>query len=141
MCDNILVGSVLDVSKHFSVVMPIINTRFKLSVQVQGELAQLSWNGNSPTQANVSEIPRHLTLQPGDSIFTSGFSKYYPNNILIGTVVEVTSGSDEVLQTATIDLAANYRSLSYVDVINNLMKDEQIELEQKILDDYGADNP
>lgn len=141
VCENVLVGSVLDVSQHFAVVMPIINTRFKLSVQVRGELAQLSWNGSSPTHANVSEIPRHLTLQAGDSIFTSGFSKYYPNNILIGTVSEVTSGSEEVLQTALIDLAANYRSLSYVDVINNLMKDEQMELENRIEEDYGEDNP
>jgi rod shape-determining protein MreC len=68
-------------------------------------------------------------LHEGDSIITSGYSAIFPEGIPVGTIrsFEVEEGNFYTIQ---VELAVNYKTLSQVNVIRNLLREEQLELER-----------
>jgi len=130
-----IVGFVYVVSEHFSKVMPIINRDFKVSVMFKknNHFGSLSWDGRSYRYATVSEIGLHVPVDKGDTLVVSGFSDSFPEGIPVGVVekVEIKDGS---FYSIDVLLATDFSKLHFVSVIEDLMKKEQLELEQKILD-------
>jgi rod shape-determining protein MreC len=136
-----LVGIVKEVSDHFAVVMPLINTTFRSTVKLgrTGDMGQYTWDAESVDQGQINEIPKHIQVNRGDSIFTTGFSNYFPENILIGTVAEVSSSPEDEFQRIQLNLATNFRALSHVDIVINLLKEEQMALENQVDQEHGQD--
>lgn len=136
-----LVGIVKEVSDHFAVVMPLINTNFRSTVKLgrSGDMGQYTWDAKNASQGIVSEIPKHVQVFKGDSIFTTGYSNYFPENILVGRVADVSSLPEDEFQSIRVDLATNFRTLSHVDIVINLLKEEQIALENQVDQEHGQD--
>ena len=80
-------------------------------------------------QAILEEIPFHVELHEGDTIITSGYSAIFPEGIPVGTIksFEVVEGN---FYTIVIDLAVDYKTLSQVNIIRNLLREEQLDLER-----------
>jgi rod shape-determining protein MreC len=137
-----LVGFVVNVSEHFSVAMPILHRSFQTSVRMKRsmDLGQLQWLTGDPDIANVEDLPKHVQVAVGDTVVTSGFSKYFPPNLPVGYVTEVTDNADENEFHIKIRLAAEFRKLSHVELIENLMITEQQQLEQQAEERYGTDD-
>jgi rod shape-determining protein MreC len=131
-----VVGVVYSVSGNYSSVIPVINRDFRLSAKIKrnGYYGSLSWTGRNHDQAILHEIPFHVDLHEGDTIVTSGYSAIFPEGILVGLVreFEVAEGN---FYTITVDLSVDYKKVSHVNVIRNLMREEQIELEDLSGDD------
>ena len=117
-----LVGVVKDVSEHFSTVIPIINQKFVASAELErtGNFGLLKWDGSDYQYANLIDVPRHVEVLAGDTIVTRGASAIFP----IGIPIE---GSN--FHEITVMLSVDFNKLRYVDVIENLLKEEQRELE------------
>jgi len=126
-----VVGVVYSVSGNFSSVIPMINRDFRLSAKIRrnGYFGSLSWSGSGYEIAILEEIPFHVDLLHGDTIVTSGYSAIFPEGIMVGTVrdFEAVEGN---FYTIAVDIAVDYKSLSQVNVIRNLIRDEQLELER-----------
>jgi rod shape-determining protein MreC len=126
-----VVGVTYSVSGNFSSVIPIINRDFRLSAKIRrnGYFGSMSWPGRGYGNAILEEIPFHVDLREGDTIVTSGYSAIFPEGIMVGTVreFEVEEGN---FYTISVDLAVDYKKLSRVNVIHNLLREEQIELER-----------
>ncbi len=126
-----VVGVVYAVSGSFSSVIPMINRDFRLSAKIRrnGYFGSLSWPGTGYDLAILEEIPFHVDIRRGDTIVTSGYSAIFPEGIMVGTVrdFEVEEGN---FYSITVDIAVNYKNLSYVNVIRNLLRDEQLELKR-----------
>ena len=126
-----VVGVVYAVSGNYSTVIPLINRDMRLSAKIRrnGYFGSMSWPGSDYRETILEEIPFHVEIFPGDTIVTSGYSAIFPEGITVGTVREF-----EVLEgnfyTITVGLAVNYQSLSHVNVIHNLLREEQLELER-----------
>ncbi len=129
---NGIVGIVKDVSENFSSVIPLLHKDFRISARVGagGNLGSLSWNGKSPEFAQLDEIPKQIKITLGDKVFTSGSSLKFPENILIGTIANFSSKTTDNFYDIQVKLSTDFRSLSYVYVVNNLMKDELEKLEK-----------
>lgn len=128
-----IVGIVLESSQNFSTILPIINPDFRLSAKLKKNnfAGILLWDGSSPRQAVLNEIPYHVDVQPGDSIVTSGFSAIFPEGLFVGTI------SDFSLQEGNfydihIELATDFQTLFNVNVIKNFLQEEQVDLEKNI---------
>lgn len=123
---NGVVGIVVNVSNSYSVVMPLVNEKSKLSVKIknQGYFGTLNWKLGEPEYAYISEIPKHVQLNQGDSVITSGYSQIFPEGKLVGFVekTEVEEGSSFL--NLKIKLAVDFAKLHYVYVLNNLASDE-----------------
>ena len=130
-----VVGVVSTVSDHFSVVLPLINSKFRLSCKVHGSsyFGSMQWDGRDIGYANVDELPLHVTFQTGDTIVTSGYSALFPAGLIVGQVVDSEKQHDDAFYSIRVKLATSFTSLSQVRVIVNYFQKEQIEIEKEAL--------
>ena len=89
----------------------------------------MSWPGSDYREAILEEIPFHVEIFPGDTIVTSGYSAIFPEGIPVGTVLDYESLEGN-FYTITVGISVDYKSLSHVNVIHNLLREEQLELER-----------
>ncbi len=77
-----------------------------------------------------------MEFQPGDTVFTSGFSSIFPPDVPLGT-----TGESRIVNGATyeieISLFEDFGSLRYVTIVENLGRREirDLEKEQKNRED------
>jgi rod shape-determining protein MreC len=128
-----VVGVVSTVSDYYSVVLPLLNTKFKLSCKVSGSnyIGSLSWNGRSARYANLDELPRHVEFQIGDTIVTSGYSAVFPEGILVGFVSSFERQRDDNFNSLKVELATDFQRLSNVMVIRNFRQEKQWAIERE----------
>ena len=127
-----IVGFVKDVSRHFSVVTPVLNSAFTASVKMKGsgDLGQLVWGTNDPMTAMVKEIPKHVRVTVGDTVVTTGYSKFFPAEMMVGIVDSHEERPDEVFHRITVRLSTDFRKLKYVEVVSDLFRAERDSLER-----------
>jgi rod shape-determining protein MreC len=128
---NRIVGQVVSVSEHFSWVMSILNKDSRISGKFKknSQLVNIEWNGGNYRIGDVREIPKHVVIEKGDTIITSGNSDIFPEGLLIGTIKEFTISADENFNKATLQFSTDFNSLSYVEVIIDLMRKEKERLQ------------
>ena len=127
---NRIVGQVVSVSEHFSWVMSVLNKDSKISGKFKknNQLVNIEWTGSSYRIGDVKEIPKHVVIQKGDTIITSGNSDIFPEGLLIGTIDDFTVAPDENFNHAQLLFSTDFNSLSFVEVIIDLMRKEKEEL-------------
>ncbi len=138
-----VVGIVTAVSRHFSIVMPILNPHTHISCKIRGknksmadsigsvkDIGTMQWD-NIDYRFGTMTISRHIPVQKGDSVITSGYSDFFPEGILVGKIDEITKGDDDNNYDVKVRLAVNFKTLSYVNVFDYKHKREQERLEQK----------
>ncbi|MBD5225720.1 MAG: rod shape-determining protein MreC [Bacteroidales bacterium] len=121
MDQNGVVGVTNVVSDHHARVISLLNPNFRLSCKLRGNDAfgSLVWDGKSPSEAILEELPRQVKFQPGDTIITSGYSAMFPEGIPVGIVMGSTHGEDDNFHTLRIRLLTDFTTLSTVKVISN----------------------
>lgn len=127
---NGVVGIVKTSSNHFSMVLPILNVQSRLSCRIGrgGTFGSLVWNAVDSRYAMLEEIPRHVAVECGDSVFTSGLSVVFPEGFLVGIIDDVHLGENSANYELKIKLACDFRSVNYVKVVRFANKQEYEEL-------------
>lgn len=126
-----VVGSVNVVSEHSARVISVLNPNFHVSCKVKGSdyFGSLSWDGRSPEEAMLEDLPQHSKVQPGDTIVTTGFSAVFPPDLMVGYVLGQGKGSKLSLSNLHVRLATDFTTLSTVQVVVNIRRDELKALE------------
>lgn len=129
--DNGIVGVITNVSESYSMGLSVLNRRWSVSAKLKdtGYFGSLYWRGNDYRVASLMEIPFHVDVQRGDTVVTSGYSSVFPEGILIGTISNFDQDAGENYYNIEVELSTDFKSLSYVEVIKNLDKEELDELE------------
>lgn len=132
MGQNGIVGKVKDVSAHFATAYTLIHTHLLTSVyhKASGTFASVQWDGKDPLTTKLLFLPRHVEINVGDSILTSGFNAVFPADLMVGTVTAVNLAENAVFYDADVRLATDFTSLKYVYFIKNDGKIEKDSLEQ-----------
>ena len=127
-----VVGIVKTVSNRFSVVIPILNPKIQINCKFSKNnyIGTLVWSGENYRYANLTDIARHVEFTLGDSLITSGFTNTFPEGIPVGTIEDFKIRESDQYYTIKIQLAVNFRTLSYVKVIDYLNYKEQRTLEK-----------
>jgi len=125
-----VVGIVLESSRHFATVIPVINRDFRLSVKLKSSnyAGILQWEGGSPRFAELNEIPFHVELTKRDTVVTSGFSTIFPEGIRVG-IIDSYSLEKGNFYEIRVRLSTDFQKLFHVNVIRNHRQEEQLELE------------
>jgi rod shape-determining protein MreC len=128
--DGGIVGIVLESSKNFSTVIPIINRDFRLSAKIKKNnySGVIEWSGDAPESALLNEIPYHVEVETGDSIVTSGYSSIFPEGLFVGTIQEIAPRKGNFLKLK-VALGTNFFNLHTVNVITYYHQEEQRTLE------------
>jgi len=124
---NRIVGQVVSVSEHFSWVMSLLNKDSRISGKFKknDQLVNVEWSGGNYRKGDVREIPKHVLIRKGDLIITSGNSDIFPEGLEIGRITSYTIAQDENFNSATIEFSTDFNSLSYVEVVVDLMRQEK----------------
>lgn len=130
---NGVVGIVYMASPHYSVVIPILNSKSSISCKIKNTdfFGYLKWEGGDSGFAYVKDLPRHARFSLGDSIITSGYSSVFPSGIMIGTVDDITDSHDGLSFLLKIRLSTDFGKLSDVRVIAKNRQREQNDLEER----------
>lgn len=126
-----VVGVVVNASENFSVVMSMLHRQNGISAKLKKteETGSIGWDGKSPLEVTLKNIPKSVQVEIGDSVLTSQYSDVYPSGILVGTIKEVTADKASNFYTLKVKPATNFFNLEYVYVVENLQKDEKLKLE------------
>ncbi len=127
-----VVGVVMKVTPNFSIVIPILNPKFKLSCKIKGSTysGPLVWNHQDIRYATLEELPRHVESNVGDTIVTSGNSAIFPEGIPIGTVVNTQKEKNDNFNSIKVKLFVNLGGINHVLIVKNNNRDEQLNLEK-----------
>lgn len=127
-----IVGVVTDVSPHFSVAQSFLHKLSSVSAKLKSSNYSgiLEWPGRSATHAILKDIPGHVELNMGDTIVTTSFSLVFPQGIMLGTIEEHELNTSTNFYDIKVKLSTDFQKLDHVYVVNNLLKKEQLELEQ-----------
>lgn len=125
-------GSIVGVSENYSIAMSVLNLDFKLSARLKanGYFGSLNWDGRNHRYAVLNEIPQHVPLNIGDTIETTGYSAIFPEGVMVGTVSDFEKRGGDFYNIRVL-LSTDFRKLRYVDIIENIRKKEQIDLQSQ----------
>ena len=132
--NNAVVGTVMDVSNNFAIVMSLLHGQSNISAMLKksGETGSIIWEGKETNIVNLKDISKATKIDKGDTVITSGYSDKFPYGLLIGTAQEIINDKSSSTYTIKVKTAVNFYNLQYVYVINNLQKDEARELLNKV---------
>lgn len=119
-------GKVVKCSAHYSVVLSLLSTNFGVSAylpRLEHE-SYVRWDGKSPQYAALKDVPKPIKVSRGDSVFTSNFSRLFPKDIPVGTVVEVKDIPGSTYRDVIVKLSTDFRQLRYVYVLKEVDKEE-----------------
>jgi len=131
--DKGIIGIVIRVDEYYSSVMSILNkeSRVAASIKKNNFFGSLVWENSNPTIVQLVDVPKHAPVSPGDTIQTSGYSTVFPGGMPIGTVIDASVPAGSNFYDIDIKLFNDLGQISYVYVVNNLMKNDQIKVEQE----------
>ena len=132
-----IVGIIKDTSGHFSSALSVLHKDARISARIKKNnyYGSLEWDGYNFRTATLKDIALHVKLQKGDTVVTSSFSKMFPEGILIGTIEEFSAKPGANFYTIEVKLLTDFSNLSSVYIVENVLKDEQLKLEEKQTDD------
>lgn len=126
-----VIGIVREVSQNFSTAISLLHSDSQISARIKknNHLGTLIWEGYDYRKATMLYIPTHIDLEVGDTIVTSGFSQIFPSEILLGTIADFEIRRGDNFYTLEVDLAADFNRIDYVNIVNNIFKEELESLE------------
>ncbi|MBN2166493.1 MAG: rod shape-determining protein MreC [Marinilabiliaceae bacterium] len=132
-----VVGIINNTSSHFSTAISVLNTRLKISAKLEGSnfFGSIEWDGKSYQYVQLNEIPLHAVVRPGDIVVTSGFSAIFPEGIPIGVVEKVTLDEGDSFFRILVKLSVDFKSITFVEMVENQDRDEKIQLESNSYND------
>ena len=127
-----VIGIVDAVSKHYSFAISFLNKEMNISARLDtsGAVGPLAWDGINTDGALLKEIPLQFKYNPGDTVYTSGYSAIFPPDIPLGI-----AGEAKVINGATneikVKLFQDHSALKYVTIIENTRLSEIGEIENR----------
>ena len=132
-----IVGIVENVSPRYATVISILNANSKINAQLKNSshFGTLIWDGQDPDIVQLIDVPAIAPVQKGDTIITGGRSLIFPKGIPIGTITGYTTDPSESYYTIDIDLFNDMTNIGYVYIIENLQREEVMELQNTTRDE------
>ena len=128
-----VVGIISAVTDHFATVIPILNSKSRISCKSKrsNDFGVLVWNGLDADYVQLEEVPRHAVVQVKDTLVTSGFSSIFPEGIPVGYVTRCAKPENKTYYAIEAKTAAIFRTLSYVKVVKFNLKQELREVQKE----------
>lgn len=142
VCSRGVVGIVYMTSRHYSIVMPLLNVNSKISCRLRGSdyFGSLVWQRGYADIAYVTSVPRHAPVKKKAIVETNGYSDIFPPGLPIGVVQQVGDSPDGMSYFLRVKLFTNFPTLREVSVITNYHSAERRMLEEMAEDPAKQDS-
>jgi rod shape-determining protein MreC len=131
-----IVGRVKAVSKRFATVTSLLHTSMQVSAQISKSkvLGTVQWPGHDPCRAQMVYVPRHILVEPGDQVVTSGYNATFLEGVGIGHIEQVKLRKEAPYYDIELRLSTDFSTLQHVYVVKNSLKEEKDFLEKHTKD-------
>lgn len=125
-----IVGIVYLTSEHYSIVIPVLNSKSNISCMIQGRgyFGYLRWKGGSSQLAYLEDVPRHAHFKLGDYVVTSGYSAVFPPGMMVGRILHVFNSADGLSYRVQLKLSTDFARLRDVCVIDDTVMKERLDI-------------
>jgi len=129
-----VVGIIIDVAENYSSGISVLHKDSRISGRIKknDQLVNISWDGWNYRLGDISHIPTHVNLLPGDTILTSGNSQIFPEGLMIGTVEYVEDEMENLFKKGKIRYSIDHNKLTYVYVVENSSREDIIRLKMSM---------
>ena len=119
--DGAMAGYVVDCTERYAVAMSVLNTSFRACGLVAGcdFFGSLFWVGGDLDSVVLDELSKYADPQPGQEVVTTGFSQYFPADVLIGWVESAHLNETRTAYRVHVRLAAEMTRLTDVILVEN----------------------
>jgi rod shape-determining protein MreC len=117
------VGTVVECSEDYSVVMPLLNTRFKIGGRLVGSdyVCSIYWDGTSRYEVTAVELSKYA--EPRKGMVINVESDRLPLDVKIGEIKSSEINASKSAYSVELAIAAEMQNLNNVMVVEN--KDQQ----------------
>jgi rod shape-determining protein MreC len=124
---NGIVGIVDGVTEDFASVISILNTDLTISSKLLKNncLGSIAWDNVYYDEVMMKDIAVNFDVQIGDTIVTSGYSRSFPEGILIGQISSFKKNVSGDFYKLRVKLSADITRIDEVYVVVNLFKTQQ----------------
>lgn len=131
-----IIGVTKSTSNNYATVLSILNTKSMINVRLKNSnhYGTLIWNGKDYNVLQLIDIPRQAQIKTGDTIITGGKSAIFPEGIKIGAVRNFKFENNQY-KNIDILLFNDMSAIGYVQIVKNLERIEQKNLESNILNE------
>lgn len=132
--DGAMVGYVAACSDRHAVAVSILSTSFNASGKLVGDdhYGSIYWPGDDRYHVRMRELSKYARITEGDEVVSTGYSQYFPADVLIGTVESFSLSDDQVAYDVNIRLAVNISQLTDVILVRNADLEEVHRLEDEV---------
>lgn len=117
--EGILVGQISEVGANNSKAELILDKNIKINAEIQENQIKGIVQGKHGTSANMEMIPQTADLKKGQTVITSGLGGSLPRGLLIGYIEDSQITVDQLFQSASLKLPADFKNLRMVWVIKS----------------------
>jgi rod shape-determining protein MreC len=124
-----LVGTVVSCSESYSVVMPLLNTLFKIGGTLVDNdyVCSIYWEGTSRYKVTGVELSRYA--EPKKGMVVNAKSERVPSDVVIGTIESYEMNISKTAYSVDVVIAADMQRLDNLLIVENR---DQTELEQLV---------
>lgn len=131
ICSSGLVGKVVFVSEHLSIVQSLLHkeSRFSAMLADTREIGYIEWSDDmDPHKGILKDVTNNAQPKIGELVVSSDYS-LFPAGIPIGKVSNLRTKSGGFALNMEVTLSVNFDRLQYVEVVVNKLAQEQTGLE------------
>jgi len=127
-----IVGITQSISKSYSTVLSVLNVNSRINVKLlnSDHFGSLSWDNDNYSTVQLLDLPIQAAIYIGDTIITGGRSTIFPEGIPVGTIKDFKT-KNNTYEFINITLFNDMSSIGFVEIIDNLDKQEIKSLEEK----------
>ncbi len=127
MAPNGIAGIVINSTNSYSLAQSVLSLnkiKINAALKKSGYFGTLTWRGEDSRTMHLSDIPKYVPLQVGDTVITDGKSAIFPQGIMIGKVAGYEVDSKTGFWDVAVELNEKMGNLSKVYIVKNLKKAE-----------------
>lgn len=127
MAPNGIAGIVINSTNSYSLAQSVLSLnkiKINAALKKSGYFGTLTWRGEDSRTMHLSDIPKYVPLQVGDTVITDGKSAIFPEGIMIGKVAGYEVDSKTGFWDVSVELTEKMGNLSKVYVVKHLKKAE-----------------
>ena len=132
---NGIAGIVINTTNSYALVQSVLSVnkiKINASLKKNGYFGTLTWKGDDTRIMHLSDIPKYVPLQVGDTIITDGKSAIFPQGVMIGKVAGYQVDSKTGFWDISVELNEKMGQLNKVYVVKNLRKSQVKKIEDTL---------
>ena len=130
-----IAGIVINTTDSYSLVQSILSVnkiKINASLKKSGYFGTLTWRGDDSRMMHLSDVPKYVPLQVGDTIVTDGKSAIFPQGVMIGRVSGFEVDSKTGFWDIAVELSEKMGKHNKIYVVKNLKKAEVRKIEDTL---------